>query len=53
MCWKLPYFGTGFLVVSLRLKYGIKIISSLILDNFEKDKGNSSLNKTVLDQFSY
>ena len=48
MSWKLPYFGTGFPVVSLKLKCGIKIISSLFLDLFKKDQGNSSLNMTVL-----
>ena len=53
MSWKVPYFGTGFPVVSLKLKCGIKIISSLFLDLFKKDQGNSSLNMTVLDQFSY
>ena len=34
------------------LKFGIKIISSLIQVVFQKDEENSSLSMTVFDQFS-
>ena len=49
----LPYLVIGVAVFSLRLKFGIRGISSLIYDNFWKDRENSSLNMTIFDQFSY
>ena len=49
---KLSYLVIAFPIFSLRLKFGIKRISSLFKDVFYKDKENSRLNMIAFDQFS-
>ena len=48
----LPYLVTGFPRFSLRLKFGIKRLSTLFEEVFYEEKVNSSPNMTVFNKFS-